>query len=108
MKVAVIAMALLGGVISPAHADQPHRSRHADEVYRSCMSQYPGGWRSEREWSDECLEIAYPHVPARRALRDYYRRNGAQVEQERRRCVEDPHELNTSKCLHDAEQGRRW
>lgn len=109
MKPILLALVLILALPLPIHAERGDNSRHkADSVYRNCMAQYPGGWQSEREWSRECIKMADgPRAAINRARRDYYLGPDRQVEQERRRCIDDPDEINTSLCLRDAE-GQGW
>jgi hypothetical protein len=95
-------------IAAPVHAQGMSKSRpDVDKVYRTCMSQYPGGWRSEAEWSDRCVEIADgPRASANRARLDYYLGSRRRAEVDRRRCIEDPQIVNTSRCIRDAEVPR--
>ena len=108
MKPALLALILVLALPLPVHAERgAYSRREADRVYQNCMAQYPGGWRSEREWSRECIKIADgPEAAANSARRDYHFGPNRQVNRERRRCIDDPHEINTSHCLREAEQSR--
>ena len=106
MKPILLALALTLALPLPVHAERGANShREADRVYRICMKDYPGGWRSEREWSKDCARIANRRGSGlNRSRRDYYLGPNRQIERERRRCIEDRNEINTSRCLREAEQ----
>lgn len=106
MKSVLLALALVLALPLPVQAERGGNARQdADRVYWTCMNDYPGGWESEYKWSKDCARIANGRgAGLNRSRRDYRLGPDRQMDRERRRCIEDRNEINTSRCLREAER----
>jgi hypothetical protein len=86
----VIALVLLAA--SPAQALDNRTPAERDRLIGRCISEYGA------EHADRCVQAIDPTAAARRAHRDYYRRDRQDELARERRCWEDPTIINPRSC----------